>query len=124
MAGLGLMLFAIPVLARDYSSYTLEEMAQMAPELKNATIQEKMEFQRAWREKMRNATPAERQKWRGKVCPFGNVPPAGGRGMMNNRGMQQGGMGQGMNSGKAYQQKNQTGGYGPGQHGARHGQGY
>ncbi len=77
----GAIIFATSAFAvTDYSKYSLQELAQMRGTMMQKSQEERDAFRAAWQEKMRNATPEERQTYmRGR-----------GRGNCNGSGMQSG----------------------------------
>jgi len=53
-----------PVMAvTDYSSYTLQELAQMRGTMVNKSLEERQAFRDAWRAKMQSASPEERASY-------------------------------------------------------------
>ncbi len=77
----GAILFATSAFAAtDYSSYSLQDLAKMRGTMMQKSQEERDAFRAAWQEKMRNATPEERQTYmRGR-----------GRGNCDGSGMQNG----------------------------------
>ncbi len=61
----GALFIAIPALAADYSSYSLQELSQMRGTMMDKSQEEREAFRNAWMEKMRNATPEERSLYSG-----------------------------------------------------------
>ncbi len=59
----GVLIFSIPAFSADYSSMSLQEMAEMRTQMRSASPEERQEFQQAWREKMRNATAEEKRQF-------------------------------------------------------------
>lgn len=59
----GALLLAVPALAADYSSYSMQELSQMRGTMMDKSQEEKDAFRNAWRQKMRNATPEERAEY-------------------------------------------------------------
>lgn len=82
----GALLLAVPALAADYSSYSMQELSQMRGTMMDKSQEEKEAFRNAWRQKMQNATPEERAEYsssRGKGQGYGQ-----GQGMGHHYGQQ------------------------------------
>lgn len=52
-----------PVMATDYSSYTLQELSQMRGSMMDKSQEERNAFRDAWRQKMQEASPEERAQY-------------------------------------------------------------
>jgi len=100
MATVAILAVSAPAMAvTDYSSYSLQELAQMRGTMSDKSLEERQAFRDAWRAKIQNASPEERATYmRGKGY--------GARGSYNNNNSYKGqgngtcnGSGRGMGKG-------------------------
>ncbi len=85
----GLLILPSYCFATDYSDYSLEELSQMRGTMQNASDNDRNAFRDAWRTKMRNASPEERESMGGNGRKHGNRYGDGsgkGYGMENGSG--------------------------------------
>jgi len=103
IAALLIGLSSTPLFASDYSSMSIDELANIRGTLYNATIEERNEFRSEWQKQIQSMTFEERQQYMGRPS---NASFAKGQGKMeygrmnkmgngNSKGYGQGNKGQG-----------------------------